>query len=198
MKRISTIVCVMMLLIVTSDLIAQTKTAPKKAIVPASISQAAYIKYELDGELITSKPQDVETYNILQKETAENKTSTIYEVQIDILSGMKWRMEIEFRVPPKTMPVVCKMPYSEKLFPKGGMQDSYIPSAALYLIDKEATHLYETEFLSPGNFAITNVENGWVEGTFNAELTSKLGHPNAQITNGSFRFKVPKQLMERD
>jgi uncharacterized protein (DUF1501 family) len=107
-------------------------------------------------------------------------------------------MEIEIRVPPKTTPVVCKMPYSENTFPKGGQQDSYIPSAALYLIDKEASHLYQTEFLNTGNFAITNVEYGWIEGTFDADLPSSLGHDNVKITNGTFRFKLPKQLMARD
>lgn len=180
---------------------AQHKTVPKKATAnsnPTPISQPAYIKYDMDGVTISSTPKDIETYNLLQKESDENRASTIYQVQIDILSGMKWRMEIEFRVPAKTIPVVCKMPYSEKLFPKGGQQDSYIPSAALYLIDKDATHLYQTDFLNTGNFAITKVENGWVEGTFDADLPSKLGHDNVQITNGSFRFKLPKQLMERD
>jgi hypothetical protein len=198
MRIISTLTWMMLVVMISTHSFAQQKTAPKKPAAPATNSQPAYIKYELDGDMISSTPKDVETYNLLQKESNDNRTSTIYQVQIGILSGMKWRMEIEFRVPPKTMPVVCKMPYSEKLFPKGGQQDSYIPSAALYLIDKDATHLYETEFLSPGNFAITKLENGWVEGIFDAELTSKLGHANVKITNGSSRFKVPKQLMERD
>lgn len=197
MKIISKMMMLLLIVLTTTQIVAQNNTAVKK-VAPTNVSQPAFIKYELDGELISSTPKDIETYNLLQNESDDNRASTIYQVQIDILSGMKWRMEIEFRVPAKTIPMVCKMPYSEKLFPKGGQQDSYIPSAALYLIDKDATHLYQTDFLNSGNFAITKVENGWVEGTFDADLPSKLGHPNAKITNGSFRFKLPKQLMERD
>jgi hypothetical protein len=152
----------------------------------------------LDGVTITSNPKDVEAYNILQKENGKNRAFTRYRVEVHILSNETWRMQIDFIVPPKTLPIVCKMPYSEKLFPKDALQDSYIPSASLYLINKEVTHLYQTEFLNTGNFAITKVENGWIEGTFDADIHSCLGHENAKITNGSFRFKLTKQLYEND
>lgn len=166
--------------------------------VPAKNSKPAFMKFDMDGKTLTYEPKDLETYNILQNETSETKASSIFEFNVQILSKAQWRMEIEIRVPPKTTPIVCKMPYSENRFPKGGQQDSYIPSAALYLIDKEASHLYQTEFLNTGNFAITTLENGWIEGTFDADLPSSLGHENVKITNGTFRFKLPKQLMVRD
>lgn len=171
---------------------------PKKNEVPTKNPKQAFMKFDMDGTTMTYDAKDIETYNILQNETSETKASSIFECNVQILSKATWRMEIEIRVPPKTTPSVCKMPYSENTFPKGGLQDSYIPSAALYLIHKEASHLYQSEFLNTGNFAITSVENGWVEGTFDADLASSLGHDNVKITNGSFRFKIPKQLMVRD
>jgi|688.fasta_scaffold336949_2 hypothetical protein len=171
---------------------------PKKTEVPTKSPRQAFMKFDMDGNTLNYDAKDLETYNILQNETSETKASSVFECNVQILSTAQWRMEIEIRVPPKTTPVVCKMPYSENTFPKGGQQDSYIPSAALYLIDKEASHLYQTEFLNTGNFAITNVEYGWIEGTFDADLPSSLGHDNVKITNGTFRFKLPKQLMARD
>ena len=182
------------LLFITSIMYAQ----PKKNEVPTKSPRQAFMKFDMDGKTLTYDAKDLETYNILQNETSETKASSAFECNVQILSSAQWRMEIEIRVPPKTTPVVCKMPYSENTFPKGGQQDSYIPSAALYLIDKEASHLYQTEFLNTGNFAITNVEYGWIEGTFDADLPSSLGHDNVKITNGTFRFKLPKQLMARD
>jgi hypothetical protein len=62
----------------------------------------------------------------------------------------------------------------------------------------EEFEFYGSEDATVGNFEITKVAAGWVEGKFDIELPRQYATNGEvlHITNGTFRFKIDKEMKD--
>lgn len=105
-------------------------------------------------------------------------------------------MDIRIHTPAHTNPVAGKLPYVAYLTP-----ESPLPAVNVTLtkVVGEDYNFFGSEEGNAGNFEITKVAAGWVEGKFELNMPRRIGIDDGEvmhITNGSFRFKIEKEMKD--
>lgn len=154
----------------------------------------AYLKYDLNGKTISVKSDKLSCYNSFEPGDEGEKANNEHVFYVS--DKQTYNMDIKIHTPPHTNPIVGKMPYVHTLYNKNS------PSPAVHIALTKVEGEHYTFFGSgegnTGSFEITKVAGGWVEGKFELDMP-KLYDDGAEvlhITNGSFRFKIEKEMKD--
>lgn len=153
----------------------------------------AFLKYDLNGKTISLKSGDLNGYNNYEPGNENEKPSNEHVFYVMSLSKQVYQLSIRIHTPPHTNPVAGKMPYLQTVYYAGSACPGVHLSITKNIGDKY--EFYSTVTDNPGNFEITKVAAGWVEGKFDVELPKDYSENEEalHITNGTFRFKIEKE-----
>lgn len=160
----------------------------------ASAQAPAYMKYEVNGKPVSFNVDEVNSYNSLEGDGVDEKKHTSNHFYVQTLVETEFKLSIAINTAPRTLPVAGKIPYVEIILPVDGALPSVYLSIDRYLPEDKMS-FYSSKSMNPGNFQITKVEGEWVEGTFDLVMPNSYEeNDNLTITNGSFRFKIEKEM----
>ena len=153
----------------------------------------AFLKFDLDGKTISVKSNELNVYNSFEPGGEDNKPCNEHVFYVTTLAKQTYQLSINIRTLPHTIPVAGKIPYVETVY----STDAPCPGVYLSLTRTGTNYdMFASAADNTGNFEITKVAGGWVEGKFDIvmpKLFSSLDDEVLHITNGSFRFKIAKE-----
>lgn len=153
----------------------------------------AYLQFDIEGKTVTLKGNDIVSYNSF--EAAEPDVPAHNKIGLFVTDERKqaYKLDLTIFTAPHTDPVVGKLPYVPSVY----AANYPLPAAAFYLTKNVGGDysVHSSRANSKGYIEITKVSNGWVEGKFEINVS----HPYYDeqvipVTNGSFRFKVEKEM----
>lgn len=153
----------------------------------------AFLKYDVNGKTVSVKSADLHCYNSFEQGEDYEKPSNVHVFYVTALSKQVYQLSIRIHTPPHTDPVVGKIPYVQTVY----YPEVPCPGVHLTMTKVGAEYdMFNSVADNPGNFEITKVAAGWVEGKFDIEMPkifAQEGDEVLHITNGSFRFKIAKE-----
>ncbi len=154
----------------------------------------AFLKFDLDGKTISFKSDLLSCYNSF--EPGEDGVKPNNQHVFYVSTKQTYNMDIRIHTPAHTNPVAGKLPYVAYLTP-----ESPLPAVNVTLtkVVGEDYNFFGSEEGNAGHFEITKVAAGWVEGTFELNMPRRIGIDDGEvmhITNGSFRFKIEKEMKD--
>jgi len=159
-------------------------------------STGAYLKYDLNGKTISHKNAELNAYNKFEPETEDEKAGNDHVLYVSYEVKVPYKLDIIIHTPPHAAPAVGKLPYVQTVVPKDGP----CPSVHFSMTKTvgEEFEFFGSEDATVGNFEITKVAAGWVEGKFDIELPRQYATNGEvlHITNGTFRFKIDKEMKD--
>lgn len=156
----------------------------------------AYLKFDLNGRTISYKNGAVNNYNKFEPGDENSKSGNRHVLYISYEVKEPYKLDIMIYTPPHSVPVVGKIPYVPIMNPPDGP----CPAAHLSVTKNvgDEYEFYASEADNAGHFEITKVAAGWVEGKFEIDLPKEYSDSGEvlHITNGSFRFKIEKEMKD--
>lgn len=157
-------------------------------------NNSAFLKYDLNGKTISLKSDQLNCYNQFEPGNENERAHNEHVFYSSILSKQVYQLSMRIHTAPHTGPVAGKMPYVQTVF----YTNSPYPSVHLSITKNvgEEYEFYSSGTDNTGHFEITKVAAGWVEGKFEIELPKDYSEDGEvlHITNGSFRFKIDKEM----
>ncbi|OJV54159.1 MAG: hypothetical protein BGO31_12445 [Bacteroidetes bacterium 43-16] len=156
-------------------------------------STGAFLKFDLDGKHISVPANELGTYNNFVSGDEGQKTNNEHAFYTNSSGKQAYKLDIMIHTPAHANPVVGKLPFV------GTIYKTKDPAPAVYLYMEHTVgaerNTYCSTTNSTGYFEITKVAAGWVEGKFEINIAKQFeDQPVLHITNGSFRFKIDKEM----
>ncbi len=157
----------------------------------------SYLKYDLNGKTISHMSAELNSYNKFEPGSENTISCNMHVLFIPYLAKGAYELKLTILTPAHTAPVAGKIPYVQDIFLP---LDSPCPGAYLLLtktVGKDY-EFYASMAANPGHFEITKVAAGWVEGKFEIDIPKQYTDNGdiIHITNGSFRFKIEKEMKD--
>lgn len=157
----------------------------------------AFLKYDLNGKTISHKSAELNSYNKFEPGSGNARSCNTHVLFIPYLAKGSYELKLTILTPAHTVPVAGKIPYVQTVFLP---LDSPCPGAYLLLTKTvgKGYEFYASVAANAGHFEITKVAAGWVEGKFDIDLPKQFSDNGEvlHITNGSFRFKIDKEMKD--
>lgn len=152
-----------------------------------------YLKFEVNGKAVSFKPSELVNYNQFEPGNEKERAGNKHVFSVVYAPKSAFDLRIVILTAPHTNPVAGKIPFEQTETPKEGP----CPAVYLYLTRKTGKEydFYHSGVPNAGNFEITKVAGGWVEGKFALDMPDQFDEDGEvlHITNGTFRFKIEKE-----
>ncbi|MBL7704093.1 MAG: hypothetical protein JNM21_00970 [Taibaiella sp.] len=159
----------------------------------AAQTTGAYLKFEIEGKTITLKGADISSYNNFEAAEADVPAHNKHVLFVTDEHKQAYKLDLTIFTAAHTNPVVGKLPY----VPSAYAANYPLPAASFYLSRNVGGDysVHSSRANSKGAIEITKVANGWIEGKFEIDIShSYYDEQVIPITNGSFRFKIDKEM----
>lgn len=159
-------------------------------------TNGSYLKFDVKGKTYSFKEPELITYNKFEPGNENERAGNKHSFSVFYAPKSLYTLEIMIHTLPHTAPATGKIPFVETVFP--GKE----PCPAVYLLlTKQMGKEYEfyiSKAANTGSFEITKVSGGWVEGKFELYMPNQFEEDDEvlHITNGSFRFKIDKEMKD--
>ncbi|RYD97255.1 MAG: hypothetical protein EOP54_11450 [Sphingobacteriales bacterium] len=158
----------------------------------AAQTTGAYLKFEIEGKTIALKGNDLASYNSFEAAEAGIPAHNNHALFVTDEHKQAYKLELKIFTAPHTNPVVGKLPFVPSVY----AANNPLPAVSFYLTKNVGERsVHSSRANSKGYVEITKVANGWVEGKFAIDISHAYYDEQViPITNGSFRFKIEKEM----